>query len=230
MHPSLLVQPIEINDPHLGAAYLQWRLWRPFQLARHGNFLCCRDAEAWFTAMARSCAGRSPIYRTEWIRNRWRWGPSPYDTFWCEAVRRKTIDCGVLAALTETACRALELPIFRVQAIFRHDASSLSHWQLRWKIANQWPKWIWEPYVYHELCGIGDPDLHLWDPTDNRPVRPQERRGLMDGQLVAFRIASRPNRRHIWGRTVFPGNQWRILSDDDFQQLWGTLGPFGPLV
>src|SRR5215207_5384063 len=76
-----------------------WKDWQPSQISHHGA-LCCEIAREWITATdfsERSSEGR--LTGPRWLRQKFNWGASSFPIYWCETVRRKTLDCGALAAL-----------------------------------------------------------------------------------------------------------------------------------
>jgi len=166
---------------------------------RHSSFLashagtCCIVARRWFDALA-SAAGHQFPGPPTWIRERWSWGPTNWPLYWCEAVTAKALDCGALAALSRHAFEACGVRAYSVQLIERFDDRTVAHWKETWRGVRVLP-WWWGDLVYHEaVVAFAGGSPFLWDPTDNRVLRPC-------GRAVCIRICpSDPpscNRTHL---------------------------------
>lgn len=125
---------------------------------------CCRLARTWFRAMARTHASLEP----SWLSSRWTWGPHPWPIFWCQAVKRSTLDCGALAALADEHMSAVASKPLRVQLAMSYSREACQHWAATWRAAGIEPWWIFEHYVYHEAVAAsnGRGQLKIWDPSE----------------------------------------------------------------
>jgi hypothetical protein len=187
---------------------------------------CCHTAYRWFEAMSRS-AGRLFPGPPTWIRERWTWGPNDWPLHWCEAVGAPALDCGALGALSWHAFEVCGVRAYPVQLIERFDARTVAHWIEMWRGVHVLP-WWWGDLVYHEavLAFAGETPF-LWDPTDNRVVRPC-------GRAVSIRIcpsnAASPNQAHICDAHRSPSD-WHANFDQALHSVSSAaptdaIGPF----
>jgi len=83
------------------ATFETWHDWEPTILMHHGK-LCCETSREWMTATDFSTLnGGNLLAGPRWLRERFKWGACSHPIHWCETVRKKTLDCGALAALAQ---------------------------------------------------------------------------------------------------------------------------------
>ena len=189
-----------------------WRDWRPSRIGHHG-LACCNVALEWLAGTDRSMlAGSTVVSGPRWLRATYRWGPSAYPVRWCEAVRRKTLDCGSLSALADEVFRRRGLRSMRVQGVQRFTDDAAAHWQRTWTDAGVSADWIGEGLIYHEFCAIliGKNEVKIWDASSGWWVEPENTDGY--GSLAAVRLAAngRPGVLR-WGRHWLEPGEWQIL-------------------
>src|SRR6187551_3598246 len=86
--------------------YEAWKGWQPSHISHHGS-LCCEIAREWITSTDYSELNGDYVFTgPRWLRQRFKWGASTFPIYWCEAVRRSTLDCGALAALAHEVFKA----------------------------------------------------------------------------------------------------------------------------
>ncbi len=107
VNPKLIIADLKAADLQTAgcetaapaAPYEVWKYFPHSHISHHGK-PCCETAREWFLSMDYALlAGESPLTGPRWIRARYEWGPSAHPIHWCDAVKRKTLDCGALAAL-----------------------------------------------------------------------------------------------------------------------------------
>jgi hypothetical protein len=69
-------------------------------------------------------------------------------------VRRKTLDCGALAALAHEIFLARGVKSFPVQLIQQYSEHAARHWQKEWDGKDVSSHWIGEDVIYHEGCAV----------------------------------------------------------------------------
>lgn len=166
----------------------EWLEQLPSHLVHHGA--CCDEARDWLIAMARSfdfaVTERQAHAGPRFLSELYAWGPNPWPLSWCEAVRRKTIDCGVFAAFAREILRAKGLAAYPGQVVQRFDEQSTGHWQKLWAGESKAFAWVGETHVYHEVVIVrrGATGAAIYDPTDGCWLDPADRG---PGALVAVR-------------------------------------------
>ena len=99
--------------------FAAWEDWVPSRISHHGR-ICCEVARRWISdADFSSLSGGDLLTGPHWLRNKFKWGPSGYPIHWCDAVRRETLDCGVLAALAHEVFSVRGVQSFRAQFVQR---------------------------------------------------------------------------------------------------------------
>jgi hypothetical protein len=171
---------------------------------------CCRAARAWLTATARD-AGRDADNAPTWMCSRWSWGPSSWPLAWCEAVRRRELDCGALAELAAGALEASGRTVCRVQLLISPDHETMAHWRARWGGQKGGLPWIWAQLVYHEAVGVhAGGELRIWDPSAGSWLDP-EPAGLTSS-VMAMRLGvpgSNPTMPFLrWGNREVAVGRW----------------------
>ena len=125
-----------------------------------------------------------------WLRQKYRWGPSPWPIHWCEAVKRKTIDCGAHAALALEAFRARGVEAFPAQLVQRYSEEATEQWRGKWRSEDVPCHWLDAEHIYHEATAlrIGEEEVKIWDASAGCWVTPRQSGGY--GSLVAVRICA----------------------------------------
>ncbi len=66
-----------------------WGDWPHSTISHHGR-ACCDIAREWMINIdAAQLSGASIVSGPRWLRQRYKWGPSPWPLYWCEAADRK---------------------------------------------------------------------------------------------------------------------------------------------
>ncbi|HEU0134682.1 MAG TPA: hypothetical protein VFR28_07650, partial [Allosphingosinicella sp.] len=127
----------------------RWQDFPHSSLSHHGQ-ACCEIAKAWVTSMDfAQLNGAELTSGPRWLRSKYKWGPSPWPMHWCEAVKRKTIDCGAHAALATEAFRARGLTAFPAQLVQRYSADASEQWQAKWSGEDVSCHWLDGEHIYH---------------------------------------------------------------------------------
>ena len=193
------------------AIYEPWADWAPSQISHHGK-LCCEIAREWVTAADHSYRGDiDPATGPRWLRHRFKWGPSSYPIHWCEAVRRKTLDCGALAALSHEVFSARGICSLRAQFVQRFSSTAASSWWNNWALAGAPTDWIKGELIYHEGCAVavGAEEIKVWDSSAGWWIDPSLKSGY--GSLAAIRVWSFDQERYRWGPHEIVPNSWTLI-------------------
>jgi hypothetical protein len=205
----------------LQAAIDQWQHSPPSVILDHRG-PCCRIAQAWLLAMDYSQMNAGdPLTGPRWIRQRHTWGPTRWPIHWCEALAKKTLDCGALAALAKAAFLGRDIRSYTAQLIQRYTREDSKHWYRNWERCGAEISWVKDDLVYHEACAVvpHGTDLRVWDPTASWWVNPKQAAGY--GEVLALRILTSDAlqvRQFRWGPHAIAPNQW--------EQLKSTPGDF----
>ncbi len=204
-------------------ALLQRCAERPLSVFAHHGGRCCETARLWVAATdAALRADAPPASGPRWMRMRWRWGPSRWPLYWCEAVAHKTLDCGALAWMSIEAFRARGVSALPAQVIQQYDERAVAHWGHAWAQAGASPHWLGEDgLVYHELCAVPGAAgaLRLWDPSAGWWL--ESRAGGGYGGVAALKVLRHPtdglqaSKTLTWAGQKVVLNSWTVLSGDD---------------
>jgi hypothetical protein len=218
MSSAVVKNLIEINEADFvdaDGALLTWQDW-PASALSHHDAACCRVAREWVVATDYAqLGGESVLAGPRWIRHRYPWGPSRWPIHWCEAVRRKTLDCGALAALAHEVFLARGVRSFPAQFVQQFSEDAARDWQRRWEGEEAPACWIKEDLIYHEGCAIvtdGD-EIKVWDASAAWWVNPKQFGGY--GCLLAVRIfdaQAEPATAYRWGAHRIAPNVWHKLE------------------
>ncbi|HEX8456298.1 MAG TPA: hypothetical protein VF656_03170 [Pyrinomonadaceae bacterium] len=208
---------IEVNETDFvdtRAAIEKWRDFPHSTILHHGR-LCCRIAREWiFSTDYTQLNGEHPLTGPRWIRQKWTWGPSSWPISWCEAVERKTLDCGALAALAQEVYTARGVTSYPAQFIQQYSEDSVLHWQKKWNGEEVSTHWINEDLIYHEGCAVvaGNGEIKLWDASAGWWVNPKQFGGY--GGLLVLRICAPPSvaGAFAWGTHRVVPNQWQKIE------------------
>ena len=199
----------------LQAAIEQWESFPPSVIADHRD-RCCRIAQEWLFAMDFSqMSPGDPLAGPRWIRQRYTWGPTRWPIHWCEAVGKKTLDCGVLAALAQAAFLARGVRCYTAQLIQRYTEADSRHWYRNWERDQAEVCWIKGDLVYHEACAVvaRGAEIRIWDPTASWWVNPKQFAGY--GAVLALRILTATSWQgggFTWGKHRIAPNRWQQLE------------------
>lgn len=132
---------------------------------------------------------------------------------WCEAVRRKTLDCGALAALAHEAFTNRGLKSYRVQLVQRFSEVSTDQWSNSWNDADAPMLWIDKDLIYHEgnAPRVSEGELKVWDASAGWWVDPKSGSGY--GALAAIRVMAPIGTADLmWGKRSIKPNQWQLVD------------------
>lgn len=185
----------------------------PASVITHHGRLCCRVAREWvFATDHAQLNGESPLTGPRWIRQRYKWGPSRWPLSWCEAVERKTLDCGALAAITQEVFAARGVRSFPAQFIQQYDTGSARHWQKKWEGEEVSTHWIGEDLIYHEGCAVvvRDKEIKVWDSSAGWWVNPRQFGGY--GGVLALRVCAPEPLTLKWGEHRVDAGRWQKIE------------------
>lgn len=170
--------------------------WAEFPHSRlsHHNEACCEIARQWVVAMDfAQLNGGDLASGPRWLRERYKWGPSPWPMHWCEAVKRKTIDCGAHAALAHEAFAARGLTSFPAQLVQSYSEEATEQWRGKWSAEDVSCHWLDDEHIYHEATALllGEDEIRIWDGSASCWVNPRQEGGY--GAVVAVRIFADAN-------------------------------------
>jgi hypothetical protein len=203
----ILPRPVEVFE--------KWADWHPSQISHHGQ-MCCEIAREWITATDFSELGGGSTYAgPRWLRQKFNWGASAFPIYWCEVVRRQTLDCGALAALAHEVFTVRGVKSFRVQLVQRFSQVATNQWSCSWRVDGDLPlRWIDKDLIYHEGCAItvGDGEIKVWDASAGWWVDSKTGDGY--GSLLAIRVSATGGApTHLtWGNRLIIANQWQKIN------------------
>jgi hypothetical protein len=192
-----------------------WRDWHPSQISHHGK-LCCEIAREWITATDYSALSGDCLFTgPRWLRQKFKWGASKFPIFWCEAVRKDTLDCGALAALAHEVFTARGVKSNRVQLVQKFSSVATSQWTNSWSEDREPLAWVKDDLIYHEGCAIevAERKIKVWDASAGWWVDSKPANGY--GALLALRLSGaglQPHDSYVWGEHVIKPNEWQEIS------------------
>jgi hypothetical protein len=194
----------------------KWKDWHPSQISHHGA-ICCEIAREWITATDFSELNGGNIFTgPRWLRQKFNWGASSFPIFWCEAVRKKTLDCGALAALAHEVFTVRGVKSFRAQLIQKFSEVATNQWSCSWnENGDEQLRWIENDLIYHEGCAIlvGEREVKVWDASAGWWIDPKPGSGY--GALLAIRLSAhdaRANAGFNWGNRHILPNVWQKIN------------------
>jgi hypothetical protein len=207
-----------ISGTDFGEAAAAVEGWQdsPASVISHHGGQCCRVAREWLLSMDYSQLNEGMLLTgPRWLRARYDWGPSSWPIYWCEAVEKKTLDCGALAALAQEVFAARGVTCYPAQLIQQYTEDATRHWHKKWDGNEISAHWIRESLIYHEGCAIvvRDNEIKLWDASAGWWVSPEQPAGY--GRLLALRVFSRRTEPSIslkWGAHLIPPNEWQKID------------------
>lgn len=209
---------IEVSEGafvNVNAAIEKWQHFPASTISDHRQ-PCCRIAREWFLSMDYSQLNAgNPLTGPRWIRQKYDWGPSSWPIHWCEALKKKTLDCGALAALAQKAYLARGIRCFPTQFIQQYPGEAAYHWNKQWEEKETSSHWISDDLIYHEGCAVvvHDNEIRLWDPTASWWVNSKQFEGY--GEVLALRVLTAQANASVifdWGAHRIVSNQWQKLE------------------
>lgn len=195
--------------------YETWKNWHPSQISHHGA-LCCEIAREWITATDFSeLNGDGLLTGPRWLRQRFNWGASAFPIFWCQAVRRDTLDCGALAVFAHEVFKARGVRSYRMQFVQKFSDVATSQWSNSWNTDCASPAWIKDDLIYHEGCAIetGERKIKVWDASAGWWVDSKPADGY--GALLAIRLSGlnlRAGKIFAWGEHIIRVGEWKEIK------------------
>ena len=191
----------------------QWRDWEPSAVLHHGR-LCCEIAREWLIDTDYSeMNGAGALTGPRWLSRRFQWGPCGYPIHWCEAVRRKVLDCGAHAALAQELFTVRGVKSYRAQLIQHYSIPAASHWEDKWLESGASVQWIKDDLIYHEGCAVlvAPGEVKLWDASAGWWIDPRSSTGY--GSLTALRLVAPADSTELsWGPLRLTANEWRSIG------------------
>lgn len=204
------------GSPKPNEVFEKWKYWYPSQISHHGE-ICCEIAREWVTATDFSELNGGNLFTgPRWLRQRFNWGASSFPIFWCEAVRKNTLDCGALAALADEVFTVRGVKSLRIQLVQKFSQAAANQWACSWGTAQDAElHWIDRDLIYHEGCSIvvGDREVKVWDASAGWWIDPKSGSGY--GSLQAIRLSAAEDNLNAgfnWGEHRIPVNQWYKLG------------------
>ncbi|MDQ3907397.1 MAG: hypothetical protein M3268_03535, partial [Acidobacteriota bacterium] len=157
------------------AAVERWQHFPASTILHHGK-MCCRIAREWiFSIDYAQLNGEHPQTGPRWIRHKYNWGPSRWPISWCEAVERKMLDCGALAAIAQEVFTARGVESYPAQFIQQYSEDSARHWQEKWGEEEASTHWLSDDLIYHEGCAVvvRVREIRIWDASAGWWVNPK---------------------------------------------------------
>jgi hypothetical protein len=197
------------------AVFETWKDWHPSHISHHGK-LCCEIAREWITATDFSALnGDCKFTGPRWLRQKFNWGASTFPVYWCEAVRKDTLDCGALAALAYEVFTARGVKTSRVQLVQKFSEVATGQWISSWSENCAPLPWIKDDLIYHEGCAIetGERQIKVWDASAGWWVDSKPANGY--GALLAIRFTGAnlvPGEKYVWGEHEIKTNEWQEIK------------------
>ena len=209
---------INFNNHAFGAAMTtsaSFGKWQNFPISRisHHGRKCCEMAREWLNAM--DCSelnGGSILSGPRWIRQRYNWGPTKWQIYWCEVVCQKSLDCGAQAALAHEVLTMRGVECYQAQLVQQFSCETTRQWAERWSAAETSVFWIDENLIYHECCAVvvDNTELKLWDASSSCWINPKQFGGY--GAVRALRLFVAPTETMAifkWGEHLINANVWQ---------------------
>jgi hypothetical protein len=191
----------------------KWKDWYPSQISHHGQ-MCCEIAREWLTSQDFSETGGSSLLTgPRWLRQRFNWGASSFPIYWCESVRKKTLDCGALAAIAQEIFTVRGVKSYRIQLVQKFSEVATNQWSSSWNETNSLPlPWIDNDLIYHEGCAIaiGEREVKVWDASAGWWINANSGDGY--GSLTAIRLSAEAGATFDWEKHRLVANQWQKIS------------------
>jgi hypothetical protein len=166
----------------------RWDKFPHSTLSHHGE-ACCNVAREWVLSMDfAQLNGADLASGPRWLRQKYKWGPSPWPMHWCELLKRKAIDCGAHAALAAEVLAARGLTAFPTQLVQTYSADATDQWRRKWTAEEVSCHWLDGKHIYHEATSllVGQDEVKIWDSSAGCWINPRQDGGY--GSLAAVRI------------------------------------------
>jgi hypothetical protein len=200
----------------VSAEYAVFDKWRDFPVSRfsHHGEMCCEIAREWLFAMDFSqLGGGSRLTGPRWIRQRYNWGPTRWQIHWCEAIDRKTLDCGAQAALAHEVFTMRGVRSYPVQLVQQYSKEATAQWTKRWDGEETSLYWINEDLIYHEGCAVvigSDTEIKIWDASAAWWINPRHYSGYGALRALCLHAHGRDTPLSFnWGARRITPNQWQ---------------------
>ncbi|HQU82458.1 MAG TPA: hypothetical protein PKY59_05010 [Pyrinomonadaceae bacterium] len=193
----------------------KWADWNPSQISHHGE-ICCEIAREWLTATDFSQLNGDHLSTgPRWLLERFDWGASKFPIYWCEAVRKETLDCGALAAFSQEIFTARNIKCFRVQLVQKFSELSTKQWTESWSEAEKPLAWTENDLIYHEGCAIetSAQNIKVWDASAGWWIDPKPSKGY--GSVLAIRVSGDDlpkDKNLIWGENILKPFAWQEIG------------------
>jgi hypothetical protein len=196
-----------------GAVFEKWQDFPVSKISHHGT-LCCEMAREWLFAMDFSnLNGASRLTGPRWIRQKYNWGPTTWQIYWCEAVRQKSLDCGAQAALAQEVYSVRGVKSYQAQMVQQFSTEATNQWANRWNCEETSVHWINNDLIYHEGCAVlvRKNEIKLWDASAGWWINPNQFEGY--GSRLAVRFFAPPDDLQIfnWGEHRLTANKWQKI-------------------
>ena len=205
----------ESTSRQLDLAILNWRYRAASVLLHHGKS-CCAVAREWtFATDYMQLNGEHELTAPRWLRARYKWGPSKWPLSWCEAVEKKTLDCGALSAMACAVFTARGITAYPAQLIQIYSEQSAKHWLANWSAEDAPADWVNNGLAYHEACAvvIDKNVIKIWDPTAACWVNPPQFSGY--SSVLAVRVIAWPlpsATTLTWAGNEIQCNEWQKIK------------------
>lgn len=200
------------NDSQsLDAAIAAFNHKMPTTIHDHGRE-CCLCAKEWLLAMDRSFRrSQGQIEPPIWLREHFKWGPSPSVLYWCELVQRASLDDSMLAALNRECFRARGVAALPAQMINYYSEQEIEQWATKWANEVCHTDWIHGSYTYSEAAAvIRGETIQIWNPRENFWFDPELQ--FAYAKTVAMRIVATSTGLPSvlqWGKYCLTLNSWQ---------------------
>ncbi|MCA1589003.1 MAG: hypothetical protein LC734_01170 [Acidobacteria bacterium] len=192
--------------------YEPWVDWEPSQISHHGT-PCCEIARRWLCDADFSFLnGGSLATGPRWLSQKFKWGASRYPIHWCEAVRRDTLDCGVLSAFAHEVLRSRGIRRFRTQFVQQFSELAGEQWATSWADSGASLDWIGRGHIYHEgnAVAVSENEIKIWDASAGWWVDSRTTAGY--GSTRALKITCDKIQIFKWGEHLITANEWTTLA------------------
>jgi hypothetical protein len=195
--------------------FSKWSEFPISEISHHGES-CCDGAKGWLSALDYSYLNAADsLTGPRWLRQKYQWGASAWSIFWCDAVKRKTLDCGVLSAFSAEIFNARGVKNYRVQLVQQFSDSATAHWNSSWAEKEVPTYWINRDTIYHEVNAVqtDGENIKIWDASAGCWVNSAQNGGY--GSVSAIKVFAphdnSPETAFKWGQHSIKPNQWTVI-------------------
>lgn len=202
------------NQTEVAEVFDKWKTWQASEISHHGK-MCCEMAREWLTSTDFSETGGSIYAGPRWLRWKFNWGASSFPIYWCEAMRKKTLDCGALGALAHEIFNVRGVTAHRAQMVQRFSEAATNQWARSWNDDSEPLPWTNRDLIYHEGCAVDFPDgtTKIWDASAGWWIDPNSKDGY--GALLAIRLSGfglAADAKLVWGKHELNAFQWTKIN------------------